>query len=177
MNLLRSLLIFLLGIISGLVYVGAVSSFSYPYSEFPIIPILVSLALVLRVRPSAFWFLFSVVFILDLYRGAGFGVGILSFVALIIVGNRVSSDVFSHRSLIGCLVISAAMGLFWVLFNAIFGQLAIWFYGGSFQIGFSSLLASIAIQSGAAAVIVGALYSLAPRWLRDHSPMIINGRI
>ena len=119
MNLLRSLLIFLLGIISGLVYVGVVSSFSYPYSEFPIIPILVSLALVLRVRPSAFWFLFSVVFILDLYRGAGFGVGILSFVALIVVGNRVSSDVFSHRSLIGCLVISAAMGLFWVLFNAI----------------------------------------------------------
>ena len=113
----------------------------------------------------------------DRYRGAGFGVGILSFVALVLVGNRVASDVFSHRSLVGCFVISAAMGLFWVLFNAAFGQVAIWIHGGSYQIGFSSLLASIAIQGGAAATIVGALYSLAPRWLRDHSPMIISGRL
>lgn len=177
MSPFRTLLIFLLGIASGIVCVGVFSSLSYPYSELPIIPILLSLALVLRVRPSAFWFLFTMVFILDLYRGAGFGVGILSFVGLVLIGDRIASDLFSHRSFVGCIVISAAMGLFWVLFNAIFSQASLWIHGSSFQISFSSLAASIGIQSLVTAVVVGLLYSAAPRWLRDHSPMIISGRL
>lgn len=177
MSPLRVLLFFLLSLIAGFASVAIFSSLPYPYSEFPIIPILFALALVLRTRPASFWFLFTMVFIFDLYRGAGFGVGILSFVSLVFVGDKIASDLFSHRSIIGCVVISAATGLFWVLFNAFFSQVVYWTRGDSFQIGFLSLLISILIQSSVTAIVVGAFYSVAPRWLRDHSPMIIGGRL
>ena len=177
MSPLRLVSFFLLSLIAGFASVAIFSSLSYPYSEFPIIPILLALALVLRTRPSSFWFIFTIVLILDLYRSAGFGVGILSFVSLVIVGDKIASDLFSHRSIIGCVVISAATGLFWVLFNAFFSQAAYWMHGGSFQIDFLSLLISILIQSGVTAIVVGVFYSVAPRWLRDHSPMNIGGRL
>lgn len=177
MSPLRTLFLFLLGIILGVFCVGAISSLPYPYSELPVIPILFSLALVLRVRPTSFWFLFTMIFILDLYRGAGFGTGILSFVALVIVGDRVASDIFSHRSLLGGIVISGAMGVLWVLFNAIFSQAAYWIGGTSSNISFLALLASAAMQGGVSALVVGVLYASVPRWLRNHSPMIISGRL
>lgn len=177
MSNFRVLLFFLLSILAGLICVGVLASLPYPYSEFPIIPILFALTLVLRLRPATFWFLFVIIFVADLYRGAGFGVGILSFVALVFVSDKIARDLFSHRSMIGCVVISATSGMFWVLFNAFFSQIAYWVRGGSYELSLLSLVISVAIQSGVTAFIVGIFYALAPRWLRDHSPMVISGRL
>lgn len=177
MSPFRTLLIFLFGIISGVFCVGVIASLPYPYSEFPVVPILFSLALILRARPSSFWFLFTMIFVLDLYRGAGFGIGILSFVALVLVGDRVTSDIISHRSLVGGIVISGAMGILWVLFNAFFSHVFYWVVGTPSSVSLLALIASAVMQGGAAAIIVGLLYAAASRWLRNHSPMIISGRI
>lgn len=177
MSPFRTLLIFLFGIISGVFCVGVIASLPYPYSEFPVIPVLFSLALILRARPSSFWFLFTMIFVLDLYSGAGFGIGILSFVALVLVGDRVTSDIISHRSLIGGIVISGAMGVLWVLFNAFFSQVVYWMVGTPSNIGFLALVVSATMQGGAAAIVVGLLYAAASRWLRNHSPMVISGRL
>lgn len=177
MSPFRTLLIFLFGIISGVFCVGVIASLPYPYSEFPVVPILFSLALILRARPSSFWFLFTMIFVLDLYRGAGFGIGILSFVALVLVGDRVTSDIISHRSLVGGIVISGAMGILWVLFNAFFSYVFYWVVGTPSSVSLLALIASAVMQGGAAAIIVGLLYAAASRWLRNHSPMIISGRI
>lgn len=166
-----------MSILIGFITIGIFSALPYPYSEFPIIPILFTLALIFRVRPASFWFLFVVIFMLDLYRGAGFGVGILSFVFLVFVSDKIARDVFSHRSMIGCVVISAATSMFWVVFNLLFSQIAWWLHGVPHNISMGSFAVSLLLQCGISIAIVGTLYSLAPRWLRDHSPMIIGGRI
>lgn len=177
MKLLRALLFFLCGMLLGVLYIGIVSSLPFPYSEFPLIPILVTLALVLRVRATSFWFLLTTIVVLDLYRSAGFGIGILSFVALISIGYRITNNLFSHRSLIGCLVISATMGSSWVLLLAVFSGISHWINHTPSTISLTNVLLSAVIQGGVTFGIVGLLYVLLPRWWHDRSPIISSGRI
>lgn len=177
MNFLSAILNFLVGILIGIVQVGFFSALPFPYSEFPLIPILVSLALVLRVRPTIYWVYLTAIVITDLYRAAGFGVGILSFVVLIFVMNKITSSLFSHRSLIGCLVISAMTGAVWTANLFALGHAAFWLSGKPSQASALNLFASMGIQSAATLVIVGLLFALIPQWWRSHSPMMISGRL
>ena len=176
MNFFRALFIFISGLCVGVFCVGIVASLPFPYSEFPVFPILIALALVLRVRPTVFWFLLSAIALTDLYRGAGFGVGILSFVMLVMVGVRVSSDLFSHRSLIGCLVIATVTWVSWVLFIAGFTAIAHITRGVPIGLSWSSIALSACIQAGVTLVVVGLLYAFLPRWWRDRSPILVTGR-
>lgn len=176
MKLLHALLIFIGGLLLGAFCIGIVSSLPFPYSEFPVIPILISLALVLRVRPTMFWFLLSAIALTDLYRGAGFGVGILSFVVLIMIGVRVANDLFSHRSLVGCLVIATLTGVLWVVCVSGFTALTHWIHGTSSGLSGASVALSAAIQGGTTAIAVGLLYTILPRWWRDRSPVLVNTR-
>ncbi len=175
MSLLRALLIFLGGLLLGVLSIGIFSSLAFPYSEFPLIPILISLALVLRVRPTVFWFLLTTIVMLDLYRTAGFGIGILSFVILIFIGFKITNDIFSHRSLIGCLVISSMTGSLWVILISLLTKISYLIHGMPSDISLMSVLLSAAIQGGTTSVIVGILYAFLPRWWRDRSAMINSG--
>lgn len=177
MNFLTAILNFLVGILIGVVYVGVISSLPFPYSEFPLIPILVALALVLRVRPTMYWVFLTAIVIMDLYRGAGFGVGIVSFVVLIFVMNRITSSIFSHRSLVGCLVISAITGAVWVAALFVCGQAMYWISDKPSQMSLSNLFVSMGLQSATTLVIVGLLFVVIPQWWRSHSPMMISGRL
>lgn len=174
MKLLHALLIFLFGLLLGVVCIGIVSSLPFPYSEFPLIPILISLALVLRVRPMVYWLLLTGIAVLDLYRSAGFGVGILSFVVLIFIGFKLTNELFSHRSFIGCLVIAAATGALWVVLISLMSQVSFWIHGLPSEISLSSVMFSAVIQGSVSLVVVGILHAVLPRWWRDRTPLSVG---
>jgi hypothetical protein len=155
MNLFRTPFLFFSGWALGFFSVGFFASLSFPYSEFPLIPIMIALSLVFRVRAHMFWFLLTLVATTDLYRTTGFGIGILSFAILIIVGFKVTSELFTHRSLMGCVVISLMVGCLWVLCIEVFGWVSSLFGGVSIDISFTSILLSLAIQGGGTGIFVG----------------------
>ncbi len=176
MNFLRALFIFFGGIATGIFYVGFIASLSFPYSEFPLIPVLISLAFVLRVRPTFFWFLLTIVSVIDLYRVAGFGVGIISLGILVFLIDRILRDLFSHRSFMGCVVISVLVGIVWNVCNEVLSAASSLINGHAMQIFSVGFFWAMCVQTILTAVIVGVLYAFVPRWWRERSPTLISGR-
>lgn len=176
MGLLRALFNFLLGALLAIINISVISVLPFPFSQFPIFPIFISLALINRTRPTFFWLLFTAVALSDLYRTGMFGVGIITFVLIIAVGVRVSSDVVTHRSLIGCLVISAIIGFMWAAGTSALILFVGWWRQGSGMTGVLRLITGAFMQAGICAVVCGVVYLLMPRWLRNRSPIIIGSR-
>lgn len=176
MIFLRALLVFLGGLLLGIFSIGIISALPFPYSEFPLFPILIALALVLRSRTSVFWYLLIAIALTDLYRGAGFGVGVLGLVVLTMIGHRISSELVTHRSIVGCFVIAAVVGALWTLTVSVLTAMQSWWQLGNSGLDGISLLVSVAIQAGTTAVVCSLVYSLLPRWWHARSPMAINTR-
>ncbi|MCX6781287.1 MAG: hypothetical protein NT003_04225 [Candidatus Magasanikbacteria bacterium] len=163
------------GLFFGVVAVGFIVALPFPYSEFPLIPIMIACALIFRMRPSMFWFLITLIGVTDLYRSSGFGVGIVSFVFLIIFATQISNEIITHRSLVGCTVISLFIGACWVTSMGIVSFIYNWFTNQPIIISVSSVALSALIQSIATAVVCGIIYTLVPRWWHNRSPITVMG--
>src|SRR3990167_6607015 len=111
--MIRILILLIIAVVVGILNAGIIGALPFPYSEFPLFPLIIALALVLRARPTIFWSILIALAVTDLYRGAGFGIGILCLIFLTMLGHRVSSEMVTHRSLLGCIVIGALVGALW----------------------------------------------------------------
>ncbi len=162
MWIFRAILILLAGLLLGVLTVGVVAALPYPFSLFPLLPVCVALALVLRLPLSTFWIFLVAVGITDVYRGAGFGVGILAYVCVVYIMSRVATEVVTHRSYTGCAVIAAGVGLLWAALHVLFS--------GFGNIEWAELPRILLIQGLGTALVTTTLYILIPRWWTSRSP-------
>ncbi len=167
---------FFLGVFIGILQIACIGVLPFPFSQFPLFPILIALALVNRSRATFFWVLFVAIFISDLYSATFFGVGIFSFVFIVVFGVRLSSDVVTHRSLVGCLVISFFVGAAWAIATTVLPMTLEWW---RFKTGFNAtplFIFGIFVRAFVCAIFSGMLYVLTPRWFINRSPVIIGTR-
>lgn len=176
MHFLRAVLFFLAGLILGMAQVGLVSVWPLPYSALPLFPVLISLAFVLRSRPTVFWPLLIGIIIFDLYSGNFFGSAILTFLFIVYFGVRLASDLFTHRSLIGCAVVSFVVGFLWIFLMMFFNWLIAWFTKNDSVFYFSQILAVALLEAISTALLTSLLYLLVLRLLKGHSPLAIGIR-
>lgn len=172
----RALIIVLGGILLGIFNIGFISALPYPYSEFPLFPIVLALAFVFRVRPSIFWYLFSAVALTDLYSGSTFGIGVLTLAILVILGYRVSNEIITHRSVVGCFVISGMTGIVWSCIAQLLSAFGNRIYSGVFGIDWKTFFIVVLIQGIGSAIVASCIYVLIPAFLHARSPQVINIR-
>ncbi len=176
MGFLRALLALCIGVAIGVFYVGVIIVFPFPFSALPLFSILLSLSLVMRVRASMFWVLLVAVSIADLYATGAFGVGILSFVFITLLGVHVSSDVITHRSAVGCFVISFVVGATWVISTEVLGGFAAWWHFHVNIVSIVHIILTALAQGLFTAFVCTVLYVFLPHWWRDRSPITVNYR-
>lgn len=166
MNLFRALIYTIIGVCLGVFNVAVVAALPFPFFLFPIIPIFLTLAIVFRVRPTVFWCIVLAVFISDAYRASGFGVGLISLALTTWLALRFSEGLVTHRSVAGCALIGAVVGLVWALTTALFARV--------FDISLVGII--ILVQTSATAVVVAGAYLSMPIWWKSHSPVVVRSR-
>lgn len=164
----------LLGALVGIFSVGALHALPFPYAEFPLIPIMIALSLVLRAPTHIFWVLLAAVFVTDLYSAQTFGAGLITFLFLVAIGVRVTSEIFTHRSLIGCFMIAALVGGAWVILQTCLLALMEWWHTGAVTFSWVVFLVSCIAQAGVSAVVSAAVYAIIPYWWHARSPVVVH---
>lgn len=160
----------------GVLQVGVVSALPFPYSEFPLLAILLACAFVVRSRATVFWYGALVAGISDLYSGVGFGASIVSLIVLTLVGHRVSSEMITHRSVFGSAVIGALTGFVWSVTRLAAITFFEWWKSIDATIGVSHIIMTVALQTTLTALVCVALFMLLPRWWLARAPTTVNSR-
>lgn len=160
----------------GIFNIGFIAALPYPYSEFPLFPIVLALAFVFRVRPSIFWYLFFAVAVTDLYSGSLIGVSVITLVLLVLIGYRISNEIITHRSVVGCFVISGMTGILWSVCSQLLSATASRFFSGSFGVDWSTFFIVVLLQGVLAAIVTSTLYFVIPWFVRARSPFVITER-
>ena len=173
----RALLYICIGIGIGLFHVFILSQLQFPFSQLPLFAILISLALVNRTQPRVFLILLVAVFFTDLYSAAFVGVGVISLMLSTLAGLRISNDFVTHRSLIGCAVISVVVGVVWVAVSVGCISLLQWWRYGVSSVGLiSNIIVVSIVRIAVCALVCAVIYVLTPRWFVTRSPVVVGLR-
>lgn len=176
MILLRALALLLGGLVLGIINIGFISALPYPYSEFPLFPIVLTIAFVFRVKPSVFWLLFVAIGLTDLYSASSLGVGAITLILLVAVGYRISNEIITHRSVVGCFVIGGMTGVLWSISAQLLATSFLWLRDGVFSIDWSTFGLVVLIYGGMSAIISSLIYVIIPYFVHARSPISLHGR-
>ncbi len=177
MGLLRFFWYLIIGFFLSVIQVGVLSALPFPFSDISLLAIALAVAISFRFDPRFFWVLSGGALGSDWYSASFLGLTTVALVITTLVVMRLTTDIVSHRSLVGCLVIGAACGGVWSVSFQLLTALHAWFVISAPAVwSLGDVGRTIATHLIGTALINGLFYELLPRWWHDRSPIVVAGR-
>lgn len=156
---------------------GILAALPFPINTLSPVLFILIFSFILQLRAASYWLALVVAVGADFYSGTVGGVTSLTVLLILLVGEPISTGIFTHRSLGGSLLISEILTTIWVLARYFLTTVIWWWQTSGWSFGALNFLSEWLWQLAVMAVVVIILYRTIGRWLPDWSPVRIGGRL
>lgn len=171
----------LLWLVAGVLLVildrGLLAALSFPLNILSPVLFILIFSFSLQLRAASYWLALGVAVGVDFYSGAVGGVTSLTVLLILLLGEPISTGIFTHRSLSGSLLISGILTTIWVAARYFFTAIIWWWQTSLWSFGLMSFFSEWLWQLAIMTVVVIVLHQTIGRWLPDWSPLRIGSRL